>query len=170
MPPVKIAFGHKARSGKDTAIEHLSTKYRVYVIRFAGALYDIMNYAQRRVGLTVTKDGPAMQVLGQLFRDRYGSGIWMDATLAEYKNVDQDKYDIIAVADMRYRTEADALRATGFYLVDIDRPSRPIDRDPNHSSEVDLDGYPFDEVIVNDGTLEEFKTKVDAVVTKLTDG
>jgi hypothetical protein len=172
---IKIAFGYKARSGKDTAREYLEKRYRVHTIRFAGALYDIMNYAQKRVGITQHKDSAMMQLVGQGFRDRYGPGVWVNAALSDYVRALEsdlgkpqcDRIEIAAVADMRYRQEADTLRAMGFYLVKIDRPNRPIDRDPNHSSEIDLDGYDFDETVENTGTIEEFETKIQQLVDRL---
>lgn len=168
-PTIKIAFGYKARSGKDTAKDYLSKHYRVHNIRFAGALYDIMNYAQDRVGIPRQKDGPMMQLIGQGFRDRYGPDVWVNVALADYHSAlaSPTPPEMAVVTDMRYRKEADTLRAEGFYLVHIHRPSRPIDRDPNHSSEIDLDGYEFDETVVNDGTIEEFEAKIQVIVDKL---
>ena len=40
------------------------------------------------------------------------------------------------------------------------------DRDPSHKSEVDLDDWEFDEVIINDGTIEELCEKIDRVYQK----
>lgn len=167
--PIKIAFGYKARSGKDTAKDYLSKHYRVHNIRFAGALYDIMNYAQARVNIPQHKDGAMMQLIGQGFRDRYGPDVWVNVALSDYRSAlaSPTPPEMVVATDMRYRQEADKLRADGFYLVHIHRPDRPIDRDPTHSSEIDLDGYEFDETVVNDGTIEEFDMKIQAIVNKL---
>ena len=166
---VKIAFGYKARSGKDTAAEYIARKYHAYNIRFAGALYDIMGFAQDRLGIPRVKDSANMQLIGQGFRDRYGPNVWVNAALLDYTRALKSDPDveIVTVADMRYRKEADTLRDAGFYLVHISRPDRPIDRDPNHSSEIDLDGYQFDETIVNDGTIGDLEAKIQAIVDRL---
>lgn len=160
---LKIAFGYKARSGKDTAVDYITSKYSTHVVRFASPLYDIMWYGQRRVGVSPHKDTRVLQCIGQLFRDVYGDDIWIRSALSELP----DDVEVIVVADLRYRSEANILKKLGFHLVRIIRDDRPIDRDPNHSSEVDLDNYPFDDTIVNNGTISELGVKVQLIIDKL---
>jgi len=160
---LRIAFGHKARSGKDTACDYIATKLRTQRIRFAEGVYDIAEYSQKRLGKPAVKDPGLLQLIGEGFRQHYGPTVWIEGAL---KNLDADA-DAIVVSDMRYRAEAEALKRAGFTLIRIDRPDRPIDRDPNHPSEVDLDGYPFDHYLVNDESKEMFLMRVSTLVDTL---
>src|SRR5690606_30741909 len=51
-----------------------------------------------------------------------------------------------------YTDEADEIRRAGGYLVRVLRPGQAST--DTHSSEVELDAYPTNRVIVNDGTLD----------------
>ena len=57
------------------------------------------------------------------------------------------------VTDVRFRNEADAIRARGGVVVRINRPG--IEAPNDHISEHDLDGYAFDYFVDNDGTIED---------------
>jgi hypothetical protein len=72
----------------------------------------------------------------------------------------------IVVTDVRYRNEAAALRANGFTLVRVTRPMNPNGytadetRAMMHPSETDLDSYPVDRTIRNDGTKVDLVSAV----------
>lgn len=152
---MKIAFGHKCRSGKDTACDYLVSKYGGKKLTIAAPLYQIANYIQMTLGKTVKKDPVLLQTIGQSLRQLYGDNIWIDRLGNPAENV--------FVSDLRYKNEAAALKARGFTLVKIVKLDRTIDRDPNHMSEIDLDDYQFDYVIENNGTLDEFYQKLDCI-------
>src|SRR5690606_32695903 len=59
----------------------------------------------------------------------------------------------VVVTDVRYTNEADEIRRAGGYLVRVLRPGQAST--DTHSSEVELDAYPTNRVIVNDGTLDD---------------
>jgi hypothetical protein len=71
----------------------------------------------------------------------------------------------VVIADMRYRNEADALRAAKFRLVRIDRVyphgmTTAETRASLHSSETDLDHYRHDDTLKNDGQLVDLISRV----------
>jgi hypothetical protein len=82
----------------------------------------------------------------------------------------------VVVTDVRYRNEADALKARGFKLVRIIRPadaSKPVQamtgRDISegiraHRSETELANYTVDACVYNGGSLAELYQRVDALV------
>jgi hypothetical protein len=158
----RIAFGNKSRVGKDEACSYLQHKYDAKQVRFASALYDCQNYILERLNLPKTKDPRLLQLLGEGLRNLYGRDIWLNQVV-NYINTLPSR-ECIVVPDLRHKNEADALKKLGFTLVKITRKNRPIDRDPNHISEIDLDEYPFDYKIENDGTLEEFYDKVETLL------
>ena len=83
----------------------------------------------------------------------------------------------VYVTDVRFRNEFDALKAQGFTMVKLIRPTSADDLDgipsrfdvanqKSHSSETELDSEDvrWDFVIVNGGSLEEFYEKLDRAV------
>lgn len=67
------------------------------------------------------------------------------------------------ITDVRFRNEADAIRAVGGYLVRITRPG--LDESDTHVSETELTDYPTDGHIVNSGALAVLDGKVDLIVS-----
>jgi len=53
---MRIAFGYKARSGKDTSADYLARAYGGERLAFAQPLYDILQHAQRTCGFPDEKD------------------------------------------------------------------------------------------------------------------
>lgn len=80
------------------------------------------------------------------------------------------QYDLslnhVLVDDVRFLNELNVIRAHGGLIVKIERPG--FLGANNHSSETSLDGFTaWDTVVVNDGTLEEFKAKIGLLVDLL---
>jgi hypothetical protein len=69
----------------------------------------------------------------------------------------------IVVSDVRYRNEAEALRAAGFTLVRITRPGEPLSVGSDHVSENELTNYPTSLTLVNSGSLADLRAKADAL-------
>jgi hypothetical protein len=76
----------------------------------------------------------------------------------------------VVVTDVRYRNEAEALKRAGFYLVRVVRPNGPTlaGEAASHSSETELDDYPVDLHLFNNGTVETFLQNVDITRQVLT--
>ena len=82
-----------------------------------------------------------------------GENVWVEAALAAHEPLDR-----IVVTDCRFPNEADAIRARGGVVVRLDRPGcEPVN---GHVSETALDGYAFDQVLVNDGTVTDLHLAV----------
>lgn len=82
-----------------------------------------------------------------------GDSIWVDLVLLEY-----DGTEPLVITDCRFRNEADAIRNLGGLVIRINRPGVGPNTAPDgsvHVSDVALDGYEFDHVINNNGTLEQ---------------
>ena len=161
----RIAFGNKSRVGKDESCKYLMEKYQAQEVRFASSLYDCQNCILQRLGLPLNKNPQLLQLLGEGCRNIFGRDIWLEQTIKYIETLDQNKP--IVIADLRHKNEAAAMKKLGFTLVKINRRDRPIDRDPNHISEVDLDNYPFDYEIDNNGTLEELYGKLESRIRVL---
>jgi len=73
----------------------------------------------------------------------------------------------VVITDLRYRNEADAIRAQGGKLIRVKRLVEKLKLVPNHQSELDLLGTyddEFDAVLENNGTIEDLWREVDRVI------
>jgi len=153
-----LAFGHKARQGKDTAGQGVYDYYEkkrqlairhglrvipgVGIYRFAEALYE---EARRDYGMT-EKDAPLLQRIGSERRTE-DSEYWVKKV---FQKIAQDHPHIAIITDLRYQNEAWAVKANNGYTVKVERlnedgtPYFATDRPANHQSEIDLDNYNFD--------------------------
>lgn len=98
------------------------------------------------------------QIVGQSMRDVIQEDVWVQSIMNKDKPM--------AISDVRYQIEVKAIEGAGGIVIRLIRPDDKdaIDasngRDPNHSSEIDLDKWDFKYVVVNDGTLLQLKTKI----------
>ncbi len=179
-----IAFGHKARSGKDTAASYLKNKgYKI--IHFSDALYKLIDDVRLNdkilldIGLSQStyekikdilktdtggKNPALLQLIGQSVKEEINKNYWIDKLISTIKNDKEQKY---VCADLRFLDECKVLKNNGFTLVKITRKNRIIDRDPNHISEIELDNYKFDYEITNDGTIDELYDKINDIINTL---
>lgn len=74
------------------------------------------------------------------------------------------------IPDLRYKNEAFAIDAIpGSQLWRVRRPILPT-TGSDHISEIDLDDYPFEVYIDNDGSLKDLYKKVDKIIRALDNG
>lgn len=101
-----------------------------------------------------------LQLYGtEIFRNRVDQNYWAKQVVENVKNSDSD---VIFITDVRFPSEIDALKNQGFDIITI-RINRQITREQEfnqHESETALDNYGlFDDVLENNGTLEELTEK-----------
>lgn len=179
---LKIAIGGKSRTGKDTVakiIKRLISHTRIFaesdtheytrMLAFATPLYNCMYAVQDALERKHVKEPKLLQTLGEGLRQHYGDNVFMriveDEIYDEYD--DSGLHRSVIVTDLRYKNEYDMLRYHGFVTIRVLRPDRPIDRDPNHKSEIDLDDELFDYEIVNDGDLDHLELATSIVYDKI---
>lgn len=94
-------------------------------------------------------------------RDVFGEDFWIDAVLGpDYVNQHDE---IVVITDVRFPNEAQALREHGAEIWAVERTSASV-TDDAHASEQPLPDHLIDRVILNDGTLDELKTKIYAAM------
>jgi len=100
-----------------------------------------------------------LQTLGTEWgRNLICEDVWIRAWKAR-----AEKYDQVIVDDVRFENEAEAVKAMGGEMWQIYRPSATYSG--LHSSEGSLDKWHgFDRIIENDGTIEEFRAKIDLAI------
>jgi hypothetical protein len=146
-----IGIGHKARNGKDTVATAIVDAFPTIVRRvgFADALYAHCYVAYGMKG----KDAALLQAVGAGERER-DPEIWISAL---YETVKRFNPQYVVIPDLRHQNEASFIKAMGGYCVKVTRLNADHsqfidpDRDPNHISETDLDGFAgWDYWIVSD--------------------
>lgn len=159
----RIAFGSKARVGKDTATDYIIGKLGGVTLRIADPVYDIAKYAQARLGLSTAKNPAVLQAIGTALRNALGEDIWINAALAQTQ-----PEGVFVVPDMRFENEFTKLATANFITCRIERADRIIDRDPNHPSEIGCDQLvaKHDYVIHNDYTPDWLYSCLDGILAE----
>jgi hypothetical protein len=170
-----IGFSGYARSGKDTAAEALlglgfrrmsfADKLRefVYVMNPTVSFNEITMFVKDIID-TYGWDGyketewadpvrKILQVVGtDCARSLLGDNIWVEAA---FNNLPDGRY---VFSDVRFKNEADAIKERGGRVIRIYREG--VAAQSAHPSETALDGYAFDDIVMNYRTKSEFIQKV----------
>ncbi len=180
-----IAFGHRKKVGKDTAVRFLSQEIRlkkpgcnIMVAGFADKVKDVAyqlyawaelqpkhyydsNYPEKEIVLPKIGLTPRAIWIG------VGNGIRLavsDQTWAEYL-FNQPKVDYLFINDLRFPTEADHIKQRGGKVIRIDRPDQPKDTD---GADDPLESYDsWDGILLNDKGIKEFHTTVMGLLPEL---
>jgi hypothetical protein len=174
------------RSGKDTIAARLVAQFQYTRGAFADPLR-VMAYGQNPI---ITADGIGVKRLASVVDDfgwerakeefpevrrtlqEIGQGVrtldpdfWIRILLEKVDNAEKWNLPLV-VTDVRYRNEADALKARGFRLVRVTRPGNSSAEGPlSHLSERDLDRYTPDAMVYNGGSLAELHQRADALAS-----
>ncbi len=135
-----------------------------------------------------------LQVVGtDCMRDMVHPNIWVNALMADYQPIggyqttdsklgmagtditipmpelDKDRriFPNWVVVDCRFPNEAQAIKDVGGVIIRIQRVQNTKLREEMHSSETSLDNWPFDYVIDNNGSKDEFDQKIRAILEEL---
>lgn len=162
---LKIAFGGVMGSGKDTCVDYLCTKYPEHTrISFAGALYDILSYAQEKCGFEKNKDRKFLQFIGTEWARNINENVWVDIVLGK------DIKGVGLLSDIRFPNEFNALKNNGWICIKVTRDNIDKNRvgngDNTHSSELsinDIKDEEWDFIINNNSTLEDLYKRLDKI-------
>lgn len=180
----KVVLTGRIRSGKDTVADYLAKEYGFKKFAFA----DAMKFYLHRLFPGIPhhpKPRRAYQVFGEGIRNLDLPGatdVWIDACLAQidaheflYGEAFEDGVSVV-ITDMRTPREYERLREEGFTIIRITAPD-DIRRqraeqagdcftadDFAHETESHVDGFEVDFDVVNDGSVEELKAKVDTIM------
>lgn len=101
-----------------------------------------------------------LQKFGTAIRDEVCSDFWVQAALNKPMREDF----IHVFTDVRFKTEAEAIKERGGIIVRINRDGAGAG---NHVSETELDDYQFDVVINNNGNLQDLLEQVRVLLKNL---
>ncbi len=160
-----IIFGHK-QHGKDTACEYLEAKYGVSFASSSLFACQLFLFEQMR------KEGHSYETIEECFADRVNHRKYWYEAIRDYNTPDKtrlgtklfSKNDVYC--GIRDLEEFQALKAAGMVrlAIFIDASGRLEKEDPE-SMKMDIEDA--DIVITNNGTLEEFYTKLDRLMAVL---
>lgn len=168
-PPVRVALGGKARAGKSTAAELLCNCYGGSILNFSEPLYDIMHYAEDRVGLPRDKDRAFLQYIGTSWGRGREPDLWVRLMLETVGRLPPAMH--VFVGDVRFPNEMSALRDAGFIMIKVTRPGAGLPGEEGmHASETALDSAEWDGVVDNSGSREDLLAALIAVVDKKRSG
>jgi hypothetical protein len=158
----------KAQHGKDTAAELMESFLtfigkRVLVIHYADLLKFICT---KFFGWDGTKDEKGRTILQHIGTDVVGAkkpDYWVD-WVVNFLKLFEEEWDFVLIPDCRYPIEyskvADAFDTV---LLRIERPNfdnKLSLEQKQHPSEVSMDEYHFDNIILNDGTVDDLRDRV----------
>lgn len=162
----------KAQHGKDTAAklikENLEQRgQRVLITHYADLLKFI---CVKFFGWNEIKDEAGRTLLQYIGTDVVGAqnpAYWAEFIVGILK-LFPNTWDYVLIPDCRYPIEVSTMSDNfDTVVLRVERPN--FDNgltvtQKQHASEVKMDDYKFDTVLLNDGSLEDFRFKVDAFV------
>jgi hypothetical protein len=158
---MKIAFGFKMRSGKDTCVDYLISKHGGCKISFAKPLYKALYTVQDIFNLPQEKDRQFLLMIGDWARQK-DDNIFVN--LALNNSLIGNKF----CSDLRFLIEYNALKKDGWICIKVNRNTGLPPSE--HKSETELDilkDEDWDYIIDNNGTLEELYDKLDTIIANI---
>jgi hypothetical protein len=153
---MKIAFGGKMGSGKDSAADFLCKHYGGRRCSFAEPLYEILRSAQRVCGLPFKKDRKFLQFVGTEWGRAQDPELWINLLLKRTQDPDTNYF----LSDVRFPNELERLKADGWFCILLHReqsvPNREGTGSKVHPSELSLpESEAWDMVLNNNASLAD---------------
>lgn len=182
MTKLLLGLSGYAGSGKDTVGQYLVDNHDFFRIAFGDVMKNCL-YALNPLVIIETPEGvryerlkdlvdkygwdkakliPEVRALLQRFgteagRDILGENVWVDAAMRCV-----DGHDRVVFTDCRFLNEALAVQAAGGAVVRIARAG--VGPANDHISEVGLDDFAFDHVLVNDRGVSDLRREASNLV------
>ncbi len=181
MSKIVIGLAGPIASGKGVACDYLKTKYHAGYHRFSTMIRDVI----RRLYIEESREN--MQKLSLVLRQTFGQDLFAQAL---NKEIIQDENEVICVDGIRREEDITYLKKLDnfvFIYIDADvktRYERTVNRAENasdhnktyeqfvtdHSADTEMTIPPLkqfaNELIENNGTMEELERKIDEIVEK----
>lgn len=167
-----IGLSGYAQSGKDTVAQILVDNYGFTRIAFADKIRDFLYEVNPMVGCSPSgylkdlvdlkgwdsaKQEPQvrrlLQDLGVGARKMFGEDFWINQALK-----DTNFGDLYVITDVRFINEADAIKLSAGQVWRVTRPG--VTAVNAHVSETQMDDYPVDHFVKNDGDVKDLWEEV----------
>lgn len=176
QPKIYIICG-KARHGKDTIAEMIQDIYKEKQKDILNLQYSsyIKEYAKKISdwdGSEETKPRELLQQLGtQVIREKIDELFFVKRMIGDIQ-VYSYFFDALTISDARFKVEADMPREKfdDVVIIHVVRPNFDnglTEEQKKHRTEIDFDDYDkYNYTIINDGTLEELRQKVEEIISQ----
>ena len=171
-----IGLGYKKRVGKSTSASYLARTYSFKEESFARSLKEGVGHGV--FGLTEEEMETSLkeiihdkwqitprhilQQAGENLRKTFGEHLWVQTVYNRMIST-YNTFNYV-ISDVRYQNEAEWIKRSNGILVRIDRKHN-IKSSDNHQSEIDMDSWnAWDEIIDNNGSLEDLYQQLDLLV------
>lgn len=169
-PKIIILCG-KARAGKDTTAIFLEQLYDNMIwLQYGSYIKEYAKKISNWDGSEETKPRELLQQLGtNIIRKEIDEKFFIKKMIDDIK-VYSFFFNTIIISDARFKIEIDDIKNEfdNVVAVHIVRPNFDnglTEEQKKHPSEIDLDDYnKFDYELINNGTLEDLKTKIERLV------
>lgn len=159
----RVAFAGKAGAGKTTAAHYYATKHGCTNISFATPLYDILYFAQQRLGFKCAKNREFLCFVGKWARKYARQHNLPDPILANAKRA-IDEHTNVVIDDLRMTIEHEFLTRENFTMRKIvgreHGENEMSGGQKNDASEIELDNVHMT-CIANAGSIEQFYRAID---------
>lgn len=169
---LRISFGKESGVGKDSACDYLISRYGGIKVSYSKPLYDIMYYAQDRIGIPRVKDRKFLQIVGTEWGRANDPDVWVNVAKRE---IEQHPSENIFISDHRFNNE----KLDGFINILIKRNielrnstygNGIVSQDGSrHSSETEIiDETSYDYIIENNtDNIQDFYNQLDEIVIEI---
>jgi len=167
-----ILISGKARSGKDTVARILESKLSNTLIT---PLADYVKFVcQKYFGWNGIKDKNGREILQKIGTDiiRKENPDFWTIIISELHFALRNEFDYFIVSDNRFPNEIEQEKiifGNKVITLKIERPNYKsilTEEQKNHISEIALDDFEFDYIIINDGTIEDLEKKVEIFIER----
>lgn len=166
-----IGLSGYANAGKDSVAQILVEKFGYKRMAFADAIRDILYTLDPLTnnglhvkavvddyGWDIAKQDieirRLLQVLGtEVGRNVFGDDVWVDVLISKLEPMDK-----VVITDVRFQNEAREIHNLAGVLWRINRVG--VSAVNEHISETQMDQYLFDEIVDNDGSLEDLENTI----------
>lgn len=174
-PIIFVIYG-KARSGKNTVADDIKEYYNRKNEKAIDLMYaeSIKNYAKKILnwdGKEETKPREFLQQVGtEIIRNKIDNNFFINRMLQDIE-VYSYFYDVIIITDARLKEEIEVPYNKYERVIRIKIEGNNSDlteKQKQHITETALDNYnEYDYKIINNGTLEELKNKVNSILNEV---
>lgn len=166
-----ILISGKAQHGKDTCALYLQDILSKHGKKVLVAHYgDLLKYICKQFfGWNGNKDETGRTLLQHVGTDvirRSDADYWVNFVKGILE-LFPDIWDFVLIPDCRFPNEVDMIEGTHLRVVREGFESPLTKEQQTHESEVALDDHPYDQLIVNDGSLFELYRKCEALAMSM---
>lgn len=165
MDPLRIAFGGRAQSGKDTAVNYMISHRGGRNLKFSDPLYSLTHHIQAELGFEVQKDRYLLQTIGTWAREQ-DPDVWVNLLK---ETINENPKENLFVSDVRFPNEFEMLKRNGFYMVKIERDGYD-EQAGMHVSETSLDLIAkdrWDHIVENGDSITSFHQNIYSILNRL---